>query len=74
MKWILIWTIVTAQGGVSSGSTEFDNLDACSAGQRALGSVTVDASRGFSAASSLESLCINSTTGERKTVIAPRRP
>lgn len=74
MKWILIWTIVTAQGGVSSGSEAFDNLEACSAAQKAMGSVSRDASAGHSVRSTTESLCVNSTTGERKTVIAPRRP
>ncbi|UYW34482.1 hypothetical protein [Methylorubrum extorquens] len=68
----MLWTAVTAQGGITSGSTSFDSLEACSAGQKAMGSVTVDAARGFSAAANLESLCVNSATGERKSVIAPR--
>ncbi|UYW33621.1 hypothetical protein [Methylorubrum extorquens] len=63
---------MTAQGGITSGSTPFDSLEACSAGQKAMGSVSGDAAAGFSVRSSIESLCVNSATGERKTVIAPR--
>ena len=73
MRWILLWTIVTVAGGVSSGSEPFEGLDACYAGQKAMGSISGDASDEMGRRSSIESVCINSATGERKTIIAPRK-
>lgn len=73
MKWVLLWTAVTAQGGITSGSAEFSNIEACYAAQKTLGSTMGEASMAFSVRSSTESYCLNQDTGERKTTIQPRR-
>lgn len=72
MKWILFWTIFTAQGGVTSGSETIDNLEACFAAQKAFAGVAIDARAAQGGRSSVETVCFNPATGEKKSFLSPK--
>lgn len=72
MKWILIWTIATAQGGVATGSAEMLSMEACFEAQKNMARVSYDAARGIGLRSTFESGCFNPATGEKKSFLPPQ--
>ncbi|GAN49715.1 hypothetical protein ACXR8U_13730 [Methylobacterium radiotolerans] len=72
MKWVLLWVTLAGNGTVTSGSAEFDTVDACFAAQRAYGGLTFDVGQSRLASPSTESTCVNTGTGEKRSAIKPR--
>ncbi|CAO4178835.1 hypothetical protein IHEIED_03327 [Methylorubrum populi] len=70
MKWILIWTIATAQGGVTTGSAEMASLDACYAAQKNMAGLYQDATMRMGVRAAIESGCFNPATGEKKSFLS----
>ncbi|GJE04030.1 hypothetical protein GMJLKIPL_5990 [Methylobacterium isbiliense] len=76
MKWVLVWMTLTASGASTSGTIEFQSLEACLKGQKNVARVKGDLSvthvtMPFPPYTSLESGCISSETGEMKTGMEP---
>ncbi|MBA9071738.1 hypothetical protein FHR71_005524 [Methylobacterium sp. RAS18] len=66
MKWILLWTAVTAQGGVTSGTAQFENVEACFKAEQTVAATMSSASKSMEVKATVDTYCVNVETGARK--------
>ncbi|WP_157091485.1 hypothetical protein [Methylobacterium nodulans] len=77
MKWVLLWIAIGANGDLTSGSAQFDTIDACYAAEKAYKAMYKDYDfRNITAGrrtiyNDVRTVCINSEKGDAMSIISP---